>query len=650
VANREIEAILKISSKLGSMRALSTLQRELGKVDKQARMFNRSQSAIAGAGAKAFAATARFIAPMAAAYGIKRSVTEYAAVERRLNRIAINADLGRDAVQNMLKTVNSTSHDYAISQDQVIDGLETLVAAGRSADDAMSFLPSVTATAQAAGAEIADIATTADAVGNSFNITGDKMQHAFDILVSSGKQGKFELRDMARYLPSMAPAFAALGYKGEQGLSKLAAMLQTIRQRTGSAEEAATAAQNIFQKMESDQTVKKFAKFGVDLRSELAKARKEGRDLVDTFLDLSQKATKGDLSKIPQLFTDAQFQVGMRALLQGRQDMEGFQRALANVDGSTLHDLGQILDDNQSKIDRMASSWERVKTSFGSVVSNPVSDALDGVSNYLDYDEAITKGLTGRGLTETQQATWRARNWFDKDARGLAAFDGGWRSKEGKLAEKGKMADSPELPSQRQDAAAPEKAQPNTARSERPSRHKAFATLPDVAQVPGVRPDPAIVLPDLKYDRFIPPSPEGMRRQIAEDDHRALSAALGDSHPGGIRAAAMGYGDTDSLHDAEQPRVAGGDVGAAIKDGGDQAAQSISRAGVTLGDAGDQAGSAISAAASAIVSAGEQAAAAIRAAAKDLMRPIGSVAGRPALASGNPGRSMPDAGIAGGPR
>jgi hypothetical protein len=446
----------------------------------------------------------------------------------------------------------------------------------------------------------------------------------------------------------MAPAFAALGYKGEQGLSKLAAMLQVIRQRTGSAEEAATAAQNIFQKMESDETVRKFAKFGIDLRGDIAKARKEGRDLVDTFLDLSEKATKGDLSKIPQLFTDAQFQVGMRALMQGRRDMEGLVRAMANASGATLKDLGQVLTDNQAKIDKMASSWERLKTSFGGAVANPIGDVLDTASNYLDYDEAITKGLTGRGLTETQQATWRARNWFDKDARGLAAFDGGWRSKEGKLAEKGKMADSPELPSRRQDAAAPEKALPNTARSERPSRHKAFANLPDVAQVPGVRPDPAIVLPDLKYDRFIPPSPEGMRRQIAEDDHRALSAALGDSHPGGIRAAAMGYGDTDSLHDAEQPRVAAGDVGAAIKDGGDQAAQSISRAGVTLGDAGDQAGSAISAAAGAIVSAGEQAAAAIRAAAKDLMRPIGGLGNRQPLASGNPGRSMPDAGIAGG--
>jgi len=620
MSNRVVEAILLLSAKLGNMAAFRQLSGNLDKVDRKAKAFNRSQSMIAASTGKAMMATARFLAPAALAYGIKNSVVAYAAVERRLNRIAINADKGRDSVDAMLKVVNRTSHDYAMSQDEVTTGLETLVAAGRSAEDAMAFLPSVTATAQAAGGEIADMATTADALGTSMGITASEMQHAFDILVTSGKQGKFELRDMARYLPSMAPAFAALGYKGEKGLSKLAAMLQTIRQRTGSAEEAATAAQNIFQKMESDQTVAKFKKFGIDLRREMSRARKEGRDLVDVFLDLSVKATKGDLSKIPQLFTDAQFQVGMRALLQGRQDMEGFQKALANVDGSTLHDLGQVLDDNQSKIDRMASSWEKLKLSFGNTVADSITSVADSVSGYLDYDQAITAGLKKRGLDESQQATWRARNWFSQHERGLAAFEGGWRSPEGRVAENGKMENSPELPSRRRDAVS-----------------SGGGGLPTAGPIPASRPDPRMALPDLVYNRFPPRSPEGARRAI-DDDRRAATAKIIDGgSAGGLRSAMMGDG---------------GEVSVAIKEGGEQAAQSISQAGMTIGDAGGQAGSAIETAAQAIARAGEQAAAAIRAAAADLMRPIGSLGNRPAgqLTSRNTGRSMAGAGSVMGPR
>ncbi|WP_054308918.1 phage tail tape measure protein [Mesorhizobium sp. 1M-11] len=565
MSNREIEAILRISSKLGNMRALETLQTKLAQVDRSAKAFNRSQTALARTQTAAYkqtvstlAATARYLAPAAIAMGVQRSVVAYAAVERRLNRIAINADQGKEAVGGMLKTVNQISYEYAIAQDDVTTGLETLVAAGRSADDAMKFLPAVTATAQAAGAEIADIATTADAVAGSFDIAGDKMQHAFDILVTSGKQGKFELKDMAQYLPSMAPAFAALGYKGEKGLGKLAAMLQTIRQRTGSAGEAATAAQNIFQKMESEETVKKFAKFGVDLRAELAKARKEGRDLVDTFLDLSEKATKGDLSKIPQLFTDAQFQVGMRALLQGRKDMEGFQRALANVDGATMRDVNKVLADTETKLDRMASSWTRFSTSFGNTIAPPVTGLLDSATGFLDFDQAITEGLNKRGLTPQQQQTWRARNWFDKEARGLAAFEGGWRSPEGKIAEKGALALSPELPSRRQDA---------------PVVDRKAHGLPATMVVPAGRSDLDFPLPDLKYDRFVAPSPEGMRQRKA-DERRARRTALA-----ALPAASSGDASFDEFrHAAGGGQLLAGDFGAAPSAGQSSIASSIAQA------------------------------------------------------------------------
>lgn len=434
MANREIEAILRISSKLGNMTALNTLQTRLAQVNRQATAYNRVQDAMERRGRMAAVALGNRIG-LGAGVGItattmamSRSYTAYADVERRLNRIAINAGEGRDAVAGMLRTINQASQDYAMAQDDVATGLETLVAAGRSAKEAMDFLPAVAATAQAAGADIGDIATTADAVSASFGIAGDRMQRAFDILVTSGKLGKFELKDMAQYLPSLAPAFSALGYEGEKGLGKLAAMLQTVRIRTGDASEAATAVQNILQKMESEETVKKFSKFGINLRQELARARKEGRDLVDVFIQLSAKATGGDLSKIPQLFTDAQFQVGMRALLQGREDLEKFQAALTNVDGATLKDLGQVLEDNRSTIDRMASSWEKFKTSLGTAIAPAASATLDHLSDGMTKADAINSALEKQGYGWMGRRGWWAANGFDVAQQDSLAWQGGYRS------------------------------------------------------------------------------------------------------------------------------------------------------------------------------------------------------------------------------
>ncbi|MER8556521.1 phage tail tape measure protein [Mesorhizobium sp. M1217] len=471
MANNTIEAILRLSAKLGPMGAFGQLSSKLNQVNQKAQAFNKTQGVMARNSMLAANAVRGLVA-----YGLVRGagqmVTNFADAERRLTRIAVNADAGKDKLGEMFRTVDRAALDYSMTQDGITDGLEALVASGRSLDDALSFLPAVSATAQAAGADIADIATTADAIGSSFKFTGDNMQRAFDILVTSGKQGKFELKDMAQYLPSLAPAMAALGYEGEKGLGKLASMLQTVRLQTGDASSAATNLQNVLQKMESNETAKSFSKFGVDLRKEMAKARKEGRDLLDVFIELTERALKGDLSKIPQLFTDAQFMQGMRALLQGRDAMEGYQKALENVDGSTMRDLGVILDGNKSKIDRMAASWERMSRAIGGVVAPPATAAMDFVSSNMNKAQFINAELDKQGMGFWEKRMWWLRNGFDNQDQGLTAFKGGWRSPEGLIAAKGPMSASPELPSRRQDQ--PGRIPVPTARPVAPSRAEQY--------------------------------------------------------------------------------------------------------------------------------------------------------------------------------
>ncbi|MER9875248.1 phage tail tape measure protein [Mesorhizobium sp. M0195] len=450
MTNKTIEAVMRLSAKLGSMSAFGQLSAKLNQVNQKALAFNRTQTTMARTSMLAMNAV-RGVIGYQVVRGAGALVTNFADAERRLTRIAVNADAGKDKLGEMFRTVDRAALDYAMTQDGITDGLEALVASGRSVDDALSFLPSVAATAQAAGADIADIATTADAIGSSFKFTGDNMQRAFDILVTLGKEGKFELKDMAQYLPSLAPAMAALGYEGEKGLGKLGSMLQTVRLQTGDASSAATNLQNVLQKMESNETAKSFSKFGVDLRKEMAKARKEGRDLIDVFIELTERALKGDLSKIPQLFTDAQFMQGMRALLQGRGAMEGFQKAIENVDGSTMRDLGVILDGNKAKIDRMAASWERMSRAIGGGIAPAATGAMDFVSSNMDKAQFINAQLDKEGMGFWEKRMWWARNGFDNHDQGMKAFKGGWRSPEGLIAAKGPMSASPELPSRRQD-------------------------------------------------------------------------------------------------------------------------------------------------------------------------------------------------------
>jgi hypothetical protein len=161
-------------------------------------------------------------------------------------------------------------------------------------------------------------------------------------------------------------------------------MLQMIRTQTGSSSEAATAMANVFQKMESEETANKFKKFGVDLRKEMAKARKEGKNLIDFFIELSNKTVKGDLSKLPQLFSDAQMQQGMRALMMLVNETGSLRRVLGNVDGSTLKDLKRVTDDAQASIDRLSNSWNAFVNSMAKAADKAgIPTALEGTAKVI---------------------------------------------------------------------------------------------------------------------------------------------------------------------------------------------------------------------------------------------------------------------------
>jgi TP901 family phage tail tape measure protein len=374
-----------------TMRLIDGVSGVAGKVNRSLRGLDNTARGAAGArgGASGFlAGGGKFVAAIggyAAVRGVMGAEKAYAAFDRRMTRIGITADAAADDVLKATTAVKGLANDVALPLDDVVDGLDALVAAGRSLPDAMAFLPAVSRTAQAAGAATVDIANSADALASSFKITGDRMQGAFDILVAGGKAGKFELKDMSQYIPSLAPAMAAMGYSGEEGLSKLVAMLQLTRAQTGNASEAATNLANVFQKMESEETVKKFGKFGINLRKELGKAKKEGKDVIEVFLDLTEKATKGDLSKLTQLFTDAQYQKGVRALLTQRDTYKQLMGLLQNAAGSVERDLTRVTNDAASSVERFSNSMSNAVQSMGKLADSAgLSSMLENIAKTAD--------------------------------------------------------------------------------------------------------------------------------------------------------------------------------------------------------------------------------------------------------------------------
>lgn len=320
---------------------------------------------VGGMSDAALMAASRIAAPAAIAVAAGKAVKRYADVDLAMKRIGITADASDEEVGKFQKNLRETASANALSFDSVKGGMESLIAGGMELGQANKVIGAVSKTAQASGSDVAEMATTVLSLSQNAEVGADKMQVALDSLAKAGKEGKFEFKDMARYLPSILPAAAAVGTKGVEGVQNMAAALQTMRLGAGTSEEAATNMQNVLSKMNSTETAKKFKKMGVDLESSMKKAKAGGKDALETFVELTDTATKGDLSQLPKLFQDMQVQAGMRAMMMYRKEYDKFKASIKNSGGTIDKDLARVLDSPAAKMAQMAQSADRLVTSIG---------------------------------------------------------------------------------------------------------------------------------------------------------------------------------------------------------------------------------------------------------------------------------------------
>lgn len=350
----------------------------------------------------------------AAGYVVGKSVSEYASAEQQFNRIAITAGATREEMRKLMYQAQDTSVAVALPFDRVAEGYDTLAAQGRSVPEILALMPAVARTAQAANASVEDVANAGGAVSTNMKIATGDIQKMFDVMVAGGNAGQFELKDMARYLPGISARAAAIGETGLPGLRRMVAALQVIRTQTGTAEEAQTALTNTLTKMWSTETQTKFKKFGIDLFKEMKKEMAGGKDALTAFLDISSKAVNGDLTRLPVLFSDDQFQTGVRALITSRDLLAKLTTELQSSGGAVDNGLNRALTTTQAHMDKLSASWERFLQRMGEKPGPVVTAVVDAAAATLDAAVQNTKNPVEAVATGDKSALTPA--WYDARA------------------------------------------------------------------------------------------------------------------------------------------------------------------------------------------------------------------------------------------
>ncbi|HTJ17830.1 MAG TPA: phage tail tape measure protein [Steroidobacteraceae bacterium] len=165
------------------------------------------------------------------------SVTEALKLDELTRRLVVNArgpgEAGKDPGA-LRKKIVGAGLETGIAPEQIAQGALAFVGKTGDLDTAEQNLKNFALVAQATGSSVEDVAKTAAALTQNFDIKSTKdMGDALAVLAFQGKKGAFELKNMAEEFPELGGAAQRIGLKGVGGMRTLGGLAQIAQRGTG---------------------------------------------------------------------------------------------------------------------------------------------------------------------------------------------------------------------------------------------------------------------------------------------------------------------------------------------------------------------------------------------------------------------------------
>lgn len=268
---------------------------------------------------------------------VVQSVRLAASFQDQVKDTAITGEFSPAEEARLATTIRESALKWNQTQAEIARGTSVLVAGGiQNAKALEAYAPVMAKAATATRASMDDLGSVVIALRDNLQIGEDGFEGALNMLAYAGKRGQFEIRDMAKWLPTLTPSFAAMGVTGKEAVAEIGAALQVARKGAGSNDEAANNFRNFLQKLFSQDTKKDFEKAGIDIEKSLRNLREKGLTPVQGMLEV---ITQYMGKKSPEAAD--QFQKAM-ALKDDKERELALQRL------SEAYKLGELFQDMQA--------------------------------------------------------------------------------------------------------------------------------------------------------------------------------------------------------------------------------------------------------------------------------------------------------------
>ncbi|WP_100965360.1 phage tail tape measure protein, partial [Bosea sp. FBZP-16] len=325
-----------------------------------------------------------------AAISFSAPIQQAAAWDASLRDIAITAGKTGGEVEKMIGEISDRYQKLALETGQrsadLAKGAQLLVASGMDAGLIDKLMPTIGRVATAANATIEDTAKTAFALSDTLKVAPDQMEQALGKLVTAGKLGRFEFKNMAAEFPALTNQMAKFGITGMEAVSSLGASLQIAMLGTANPSEAATNLKNFLTKINAPEAIKKFEKeLKVDVTGVMTDAAAKGINPVEAVIQKMSDKLKVPQAEIDKIMKKANAGPGTDKEKQeaARKQIE---QLLAGTKVGRLYADMQVLDfliPTLLNLDKLKDFKRQVAESGAEVINQDFESRMRGLSQQL---------------------------------------------------------------------------------------------------------------------------------------------------------------------------------------------------------------------------------------------------------------------------
>ncbi|WP_137512750.1 phage tail tape measure protein, partial [Escherichia coli] len=329
------------------------------------------------------------------------ALREFAKTDRQLTGLGIAAGKTRDEMRNIFDGIQDTAIKFRVDDSEVLAALENVNKTTGDLDFGIQNKGMIAASIAASGSQ-------GDSIGGLFSQfpkfglqTEKQTLAAMDTLNLLGKEGAFELKDIAEKGVRAFSMYSAAGGSGVKGVKDVGVVLESAIDATGNRDTAATATENLIRDLQLPKVVSTLRKNGVNVYDKDGKMR----SLPTLLEEIAKKSGSKGSEKQNKRLLEAGFNQDSILLIssatsgKGAENLKRYQSVVGDGTG-IMKDAEYAAKDFTSALTSLNVTWKKFSNSN---LAGPVQDLADAINsvdqktvqNWLEVGKKIAIATAG---------------------------------------------------------------------------------------------------------------------------------------------------------------------------------------------------------------------------------------------------------------